>query len=165
MFIYRVGGKHLSFIVSILIVIADQLTKYLAVKFLMNKRPIILIDNLIELHFVKNYGAAFGIMQNRRWFFIIITIFVLSAIIIFIIKNKYNLHILTKISLGALLGGAAGNLIDRIRLSYVVDFIKVDLGRLYDFPVFNIADIFIVTGTILLVLLILFDKHEVKQGI
>lgn len=155
----------MSFIVSILIVIADQLTKYLAVKFLMNKRPIILIDNLIELHFVKNYGAAFGIMQNRRWFFIIITIFVLSAIIIFIIKNKYNLHILTKISLGALLGGAAGNLIDRIRLSYVVDFIKVDLGRLYDFPVFNIADIFIVTGTILLVLLILFDKHEVKQGI
>ncbi len=155
----------MSFIVGILIVIADQLTKYLAVKFLMNKRPIILIDNLIELHFVKNYGAAFGIMQNRRWFFIIITIFVLSAIIIFIIKNKYNLHILTKISLGALLGGAAGNLIDRIRLSYVVDFIKVDLGRLYDFPVFNIADIFIVTGTILLVLLILFDKHEVKQGI
>ena len=155
----------MSFIVSILIVIADQLTKYLAVKFLMNKRPIILIDNLIELHFVKNYGAAFGIMQNRRWFFIIVTIFVLSAIIIFIIKNKYNLHILTKISLGALLGGAAGNLIDRIRLSYVVDCIKVDLGRLYDFPVFNIADIFIVTGTILLVLLILFDKHEVKQGI
>ena len=155
----------MSFIVGILIVIADQLTKYLAVKFLMNKRPIILIDHLIELHFVKNYGAAFGIMQNRRWFFIIITIFVLSAIIIFIIKNKYNLHILTKISLGALLGGAAGNLIDRIRLSYVVDFIKVDLGRLYDFPVFNIADIFIVTGTILLILLILFDKHEVKQGI
>ncbi len=155
----------MSFIISILIVIADQLTKYLAVKFLMDKRPIILIDDLIELHFVKNYGAAFGIMQNRRWFFIIITIFVLSAIIIFIIKNKYNLHILTKISLGALLGGAAGNLIDRIRLSYVVDFIKVDLGRLYDFPVFNIADIFIVTGTILLILLILFDKHEVKQGI
>lgn len=155
----------MSFIVSILIVIADQLTKYLAVKFLMNKRPIILIDNLIELHFVKNYGAAFGIMQNRRWFFIIITIFVLSAIIIFIIKNKYNLHILTKISLGALLGGAAGNLIDRIRLSYVVDFIKVDLGRLYDFPVFNIADIFIVVGTILLVLLIVFDRHEIKQEI
>jgi len=154
----------LSFIVSILIVVADQLTKYLAVEFLMDKRPIVLINNLIELHFVKNYGAAFGIMQNKRWFFIVITLIVLMAIIIFIIKNNYILHKLTKIALGSLLGGATGNLIDRIRLSYVVDFIKVDLGRLYDFPVFNIADIFIVVGTILLVLLILFDKHEVKQG-
>ncbi|MDY0234408.1 MAG: signal peptidase II [Gudongella sp.] len=154
----------MSFIVSILIVVADQLTKYLAVEFLMDKRPIVLINNLIELHFVKNYGAAFGIMQNKRWFFIVITLIVLMAIIIFIIKNNYILHKLTKIALGSLLGGATGNLIDRIRLSYVVDFIKVDLGRLYDFPVFNIADIFIVVGTILLVLLILFDKHEVKQG-
>lgn len=165
MFIYRVGGNHLSFMVSILIVIADQLTKYLAVEFLMDKRPIVLINNLIELHFVKNYGAAFGIMQNQRWFFIIITLFVLTAIVIFIIKYKYSLHLLTRISLGALLGGATGNLIDRIRLSYVVDFIKVDLGRLYDFPVFNIADIFIVVGTILLVLLIVFDRHEIKQEI
>lgn len=155
----------MSFIVSIIIVIADQLTKYLAVEFLMNKRPIVLINNLIELHFVRNYGAAFGIMQNQRWFFIIITLVVLIAIIIFILKNNYNLHILTKISLGALLGGATGNLIDRIRLSYVIDFIKVDLGKLYDFPVFNIADIFIVIGTMLLVLLILLDRHETKQEI
>ena len=134
----------MSFIVSFLILIADQLSKYLAVEFLMDKRPIVLINNLIELHFVKNYGAAFGIMQNQRWFFVVIT--------------------LTKISLGALLGGASGNLIDRIRISYVIDFIKVDLGRLYDFPVFNIADIFIVVGTSLLVILILLDKHEIKQG-
>jgi signal peptidase II len=155
----------LSFIVSILIVIADKLTKYLAVEFLMDKKPIVLINNLIELHFVKNYGAAFGIMQNQRWLFIVITIIVLLAIIIFIIRANDRLHILTKISLGSLLGGASGNLIDRIRLTYVVDFIKVDLGRLYDFPVFNIADIFIVIGTILLVLLILFDRHEVKQGV
>jgi signal peptidase II len=155
----------LSFIVSILIVIADQLTKFLAVEFLMDKRPIVFINNLIEFHFVKNYGAAFGIMQNQRWFFIVITLVVLLAIVIFIIKSNVNLHVLTKISLGALLGGATGNFIDRVRLSYVVDFIKVDLGRLYDFPVFNIAYIFIVVGTILLVLLILFDRHEVKQGI
>ena len=155
----------MSFIVSFLILIADQLSKYLAVEFLMDKRPIVLINNLIELHFVKNYGAAFGIMQNQRWFFVVITLLVLTGIIIFIIKSNHKLHILTKISLGALLGGASGNLIDRIRISYVIDFIKVDLGRLYDFPVFNIADIFIVVGTSLLVILILLDKHEIKQGI
>lgn len=153
----------MSFIVSILIIIADQLSKYLAVEFLMDKRPIVVINNLIELHFVKNFGAAFGILQNQRWFFIVITFLVLTGIIIFVIKKKDSLHFFTKLSLGALLGGAIGNLIDRVKLGYVVDFIKVDLGRLYDFPVFNIADIFIVIGTLLLVLLILLDRHEIKQ--
>jgi len=155
----------LSFIIGILIIAADQLSKYLAVAYLMDKRPIVLINNLIELHFVRNYGAAFGIMQNQRWLFIVITVLVLIGIIVFIIKNNNKLNIFTKISLGALLGGASGNLIDRVHLTYVIDFIKVDLGSLYDFPVFNIADIFIVVGTSLLVILILFDMHELKEEI
>lgn len=155
----------MSFIIGILIIAADQLSKYLAVAYLMDKRPIVLINNLIELHFVRNYGAAFGIMQNQRWLFIVITVLVLIGIIVFIIKNNNKLNIFTKISLGALLGGASGNLIDRVHLTYVIDFIKVDLGSLYDFPVFNIADIFIVVGTSLLVILILFDMHELKEEI
>lgn len=155
----------MSFIIGILIIAADQLSKYLAVAYLMDKRPIVLINNLIELHFVRNYGAAFGIMQNQRWLFIVITVLVLIGIIVFIIKNNNKLNVFTKISLGALLGGASGNLIDRVHLTYVIDFIKVDLGSLYDFPVFNIADIFIVVGTSLLVILILFDMHELKEEI
>jgi len=159
-----VGGKALGFILGILIILADQATKYLSVVYLMNKKPIVLINDLLELHFVKNYGAAFGILQNQRLFFIAVTTLVLVVMSIYMIKNQKKLTLVANFAMGFLLGGALGNLIDRVRLGYVVDFIKVDLGRLYDFPVFNIADVFIVFGTGLLIFVILFDKYEKSTG-
>lgn len=158
-----VGGRILAFLLGALIILADQVTKYLSVVYLMDKRPVVLIENLLELHFVKNYGAAFGILQNQRFFFITITSLVLIGMSIYMIKNKNKLTRVVQLAMGFLLGGALGNLIDRIRLGYVVDFIKVDL-RIYDFPVFNIADIFIVIGTGLLIFVILFDKYEKAMG-
>src|SRR5690554_4157440 len=158
-----VGGRILAFLLGALIILADQVTKYLSVVYLMDKRPVVLIENLLELHFVKNYGAAFGILQNQRFFFITITSIVLIGMSFYMIKNKNKLTRVAQLAMGFLLGGALGNLIDRIRLGYVVDFIKVDL-RIYDFPVFNIADIFIVIGTGLLIFVILFDKYEKAMG-
>jgi len=158
-----VGGKTLGFLLGVLIILADQMTKYLSVVHLMDKRPVVLIENLLELHFVRNYGAAFGILQNQRLFFIAITSLVLIGLSIYMIRNRHKLTSLANLAMGFLLGGALGNLIDRIRLGYVVDFIKVDL-RVYDFPVFNIADIFIVLGTGLLIFVILFDKYEKSTG-
>lgn len=158
-----VGGKKLGFLMGILIIIADQSTKYLSVVYLMDKRPVVLIENLLELHFVRNYGAAFGILQNQRVFFITITSLVLIGMSIYMIRNRNKLTEIANLAMGFLLGGALGNLIDRIRLGYVVDFIKVDL-RIYDFPVFNIADIFIVLGTGLLIFVILLDKYEKSTG-
>jgi signal peptidase II len=153
----------LGFLLGILIIVADQATKYLSFQYLMNKKPIVLIENLLELHFVKNYGAAFGILQNQRFFFIAITSIVLVGMSVYMIRNRNKLTQVANLAMGFLLGGALGNLIDRIRLGYVVDFIKVDL-RIYDFPVFNIADIFIVLGTGLLIYVILFDKYEKSMG-
>jgi len=153
----------LGFLLGILIIVADQATKYLSFQYLMDKKPIVLIENLLELHFVKNYGAAFGILQNQRFFFIAITSIVLVGMSVYMIRNRNKLTQVANLAMGFLLGGALGNLIDRIRLGYVVDFIKVDL-RIYDFPVFNIADIFIVLGTGLLIYVILFDKYEKSMG-
>ncbi|WP_409227416.1 signal peptidase II [Gudongella sp. SC589] len=153
----------MGFLLGILIIVADQATKYLSFQYLMNKKPIVLIENLLELHFVKNYGAAFGILQNQRFFFIAITSIVLVGMSVYMIRNRNKLTQVANLAMGFLLGGALGNLIDRIRLGYVVDFIKVDL-RIYDFPVFNIADIFIVLGTGLLIYVILFDKYEKSMG-
>ncbi|MCR3956088.1 MAG: signal peptidase II [Gudongella sp.] len=153
----------MGFLLGILIIIADQATKYLSVVYLMDKRPVVLIENLLELHFVRNYGAAFGILQNQRVFFITITSLVLIGMSIYMIRNRNKLTEIANLAMGFLLGGALGNLIDRIRLGYVVDFIKVDL-RIYDFPVFNIADIFIVLGTGLLIFVILLDKYEKSTG-
>lgn len=151
----------MGLILSIFIVFIDQLAKSAATQYLMGQRPIEIIRNFVELHYVKNFGAAFGILQNQRWFFIIITSVVVLAMIVYMVKNSNSLTTLTKLSISMLSGGAVGNLIDRIRLGYVVDFIKLDL-KIYNFPVFNIADMFIVAGTALLVYTVLFDKLEKK---
>lgn len=150
-------------LLPIIIVILDQLAKSAAVKYLMDKAPYIFIPGHFEFRYVRNYGAAFGILQQKRIFFIIITSVVILFIIYFLYKNFSSLSWLTKFSVSLLLGGAIGNFIDRIRLGYVVDFIRVNLFKSYDFPVFNIADMFIVVGTILIVFVVLFDKYEVER--
>lgn len=149
----------LFIVLSIVIVILDQITKSLAIKYLLGQAPIVIIPGHFEFRFVKNYGAAFGILQEKRIFFIIITTLVILFIVGFLYKNFNSLSNFSIFSISILLGGAIGNYIDRIRLGYVVDFIRVNLIKSYDFPVFNIADIFIVVGTFFIVLLVLFDKQ------
>jgi signal peptidase II len=78
------------------------------------------------------------------------------------LKNDKRMTLVSKLAISMLVGGAVGNLLDRWRLGFVVDFIKIDL-KIYNFPVFNIADIFIVVGTALLVYTVVFDKLELKQ--
>lgn len=148
------------FILSVVIIILDQLSKFAAIKFLKTSPPYIIIPNFFQFNYVENYGAAFGILQNKKIFFIIITLAVILAITIFLVKNYYSINIFMRIGLGMLLGGAIGNFIDRVRLNYVIDFISFRLINRYEFPVFNIADIFVVLGTIILLFLILFDKYE-----
>ena len=149
------------FILSFISIILDQVTKLMAIKYLKSAASRKIIGDFLQLTYVENYGAAFGILQNRKIFFIIVTSAVILGITIFLIRNYYQLNVFMRIGLSMLLGGAIGNFIDRIRLGYVVDFISVRLINRYDFPVFNIADISIVIGTGLILLLVLFDKYEV----
>lgn len=146
--------------IFILILILDQLTKYFAVKFLMNGEPYVIIKGFLQLEYVENFGAAFGILQNRKIFFIIITLAVIITVIFYLKRNYYYINRPMKVALTMLLAGAIGNFIDRVRLGYVVDFIHVNFGKFYDFPVFNIADSFIVISTILIVYMVLFNKYE-----
>ncbi len=146
-------------LLPIVIIILDQFTKFLAVKYLVGQPPIVIIPEHFEFRFVKNFGAAFGILQEKRIFFILITTAVIIFIIVFLYKNFKSLSNFANFSILLLLGGAAGNYIDRIRLGYVVDFIRVNIFKSYDFPVFNVADIFIVVGTILIVFVVLFDNQ------
>lgn len=148
------------FLLSFIIIILDQVTKVLAIKHLKTSTPYIILDNFFQFNYVENYGAAFGILQNKKMFFIIVTLVVIVGISFFIIKNYYEINIWLRIALSMLLGGAIGNFIDRIRLGYVVDFISFRLINQYDFPVFNIADISIVIATGLILILVLFDKYE-----
>ena len=148
------------FILPVLIVLMDQFTKFQAIRYLKDQKPYVIIKDYFELHYVENYGAAFGILQQMRVLFLIITSLVLLFIILYLFKNHQNLTSLAKFSIMLLLGGAIGNFIDRARLGYVVDFLRVNLTKSYDFPVFNIADMAIVVSTVFIVYVVLFDKYE-----
>lgn len=152
------------YIIFIIIVAVDQITKYYAVEKLMGQDPFTIIGEFLQFNYTENPGAAFGILQNKQYFFIIITVVIVTGIIIFMKLNKNTLSKMMKISLVMILAGAIGNFIDRIRLGYVVDFIDVKFGNFYDYPIFNIADSSIVVATFIIMYLILTNKYEINRN-
>lgn len=148
----------LYFLISTFIIIIDQFSKYLAITQLKPMGTYPLIDGVFHLTFAKNTGAAFSIFSNQQLFLITITSIVTLLIAFYLYKSvKEKNDLVFKLSLSFILGGAIGNLIDRIRFNYVVDFFDF---RLINFAIFNIADSFIVVGTILLSIYILFFDNE-----
>lgn len=141
-----------------LLLLADQLTKLWAVKILKPIGSIPIIRNVLEIYYVENRGAAFGIMQNKQWFFLIITVVVLVGLIWISGKIPEEKHFTPlKVCLYFVGAGAVGNMIDRIFRKYVVDFIYFSL---INFPVFNVADIYVTVAAFLLVVLMLFFYQE-----
>lgn len=141
-----------------LLLLADQLTKLWAVKILKPIGSIPIIRNVLEIYYVENRGAAFGIMQNKQWFFLIITVVVLVGLIWISGKIPEEKHFTPlKVCLYFVGAGAVGNMIDRIFRKYVVDFIYFSL---INFPVFNVADIYVTVAAFLLVILMLFFYQE-----
>lgn len=126
---------------AVLLIFVDSLTKFFAVGYLKDKESINLY--LIKLTYVENRGAAFGILQGQKFFFIIITFCVLIAIIYYYEK----VDTLSKLSLIFIFSGTVGNFIGRLFFGYVVDFIELSF---IDFPVFNLADIFLTIGAVIL---------------
>ncbi len=151
----------MELIVIVFILFADQFSKHAAIKYLKGNRPHKIVEDFFQFNYVENRGAAFGILEHKRLFFIIITLIIIIVLSLYLIKYYDNLSAYTKVAFSMLIGGALGNLIDRIRFGYVVDFISFKLKGYYNFPVFNIADIFIVVSTMLIIFVIMFDKVEV----
>ena len=145
-------------IIILAIVISDQITKQLVLSNLKEIGSIPIIQNVFHLTYVENRGAAFGILQNQKYFFVIMKFIVITAIIYVLIKHK-DLRKSVVICLSLIVGGAIGNLIDRLRFGFVVDF--------FDFiiwPVFNIADMAIVLAQILLIYIVLkYDSFKQKE--
>ncbi|MBF8982211.1 signal peptidase II [Lutibacter sp. B2] len=134
----------MNYVLVFVIVMCDQFTKYLAQTKLSTLISIPIIKNVFHLTYVRNVGAAFGIMQHKQLFFIVMTIVVITGIVGFSFKYK-NMHKVVFYSLSLIVGGAIGNFIDRVRVGYVIDFFDFRI-----WPVFNIADISIVIGALLL---------------
>lgn len=140
------------------LVVLDQFTKWLAITKLKPIHDYPIVDGVFHLTYVENRGAAFGILQGKKILFIIITVIVMAFVTVYYHKlpsgGKYNWMKFCLILIG---GGAIGNLIDRIRLNYVVDFLYF---KLIDFPVFNVADICVVVGVAILAVLILMTPED-----
>lgn len=142
-------------LIAAAIVALDQIIKNVLVKALANG-SITVIKNFFYLVYVENYGIAFGMFKNKTLFFII-TQCIISVLIAFMIYKVHDKSISVAICLSLILGGAIGNLIDRIRLGYVIDYFSFTIFP----PVFNLADSAIVVGAILLSLILVFNK-EIK---
>jgi signal peptidase II len=133
------------FIITLSTVLLDQLTKLLAYKNLLLNQSVPLIKGIFHLTLVYNRGGAFGILKNQTQLFIFTSIFAIILIVLSLKKNKYKKHFLYSVSLSFILGGALGNLIDRVTLGYVIDFLDLHI-----WPVFNVADSAITIGAVLL---------------
>ena len=146
------------FIGCVLLILLDQVTKLLVLQNLKGQNPVTLIPDVFQLLYVENRGAAFGILQNRQWVFLIITVIVLAALLWALPKIPQERHFLPLTLCLCFIGaGAVGNMIDRIFRGYVVDFFYF---KLIDFPVFNVADIYVTTAAVILIVLIVFLYKE-----
>ena len=136
----------------------DQLTKYIAVLNLKDQSPFVLIDGVFELRYLENRGAAFGMMQDMRVVLAAGALLVCGAVIYLYLRMPENRRYLPlRICAVLLCAGAVGNMIDRVRLGYVIDFFYF---RLIDFPIFNVADCYVVAACIVFALLVLFYYRE-----
>lgn len=146
----------LAIILIIVLAAADQLTKLYAINVVKPAGMITVIDNFYYFVYVENRGAAFGIMQNKQWFFIAVTFIIIAAFGYTLTKYKIEGKLFFA-ALVLVMGGGLGNLIDRIFRGYVVDFLQFSFFS----PVCNVADYFITVGAVLLVISVLFCRKNI----
>lgn len=141
-----------------LILCVDQLSKYIAVRSLSVGESVPLIHDIFHITLVHNTGAAFGMMSSRVYLFIVIAVVSSGVILYFLKKRSDLLNVIERVALSFILGGALGNLIDRLRLGYVIDFLDFRV-----WPVFNLADSFITVGAVLMTWSVIFIRKDEKK--
>ena len=138
---------------GVVLVGIDQLTKHLATTFLKGNEAIALIPGVFELQYATNKGAAFGILKNFRWVFMVFTVLIIGVMLYVLLCGHFKRYRWIQFSAVLVIAGGIGNLIDRILFGYVVDFLYV---KAINFPIFNFADCCIVVGSIILLICFLF---------
>lgn len=146
----------MTWIVVIAVLVADRVTKVLCLQYLVPLGTVPVINGVFHLTYVENTGAAFGMLQGKNWFFIPAVILV-SIVLVYLIWSMKDASRYMRISLALILGGAIGNLIDRLWLGYVVDFLDFRV-----WPVFNVADSCVVVGAVLLGYLVVVKGEGIK---
>lgn len=149
--------KHISCLIMIILIVAfDQITKYFASLKLADGSVAKFIPGVVQFKYAENTGMAFSMLSGARWVFIALTVVVCVGVFYYLFSNRCK-SLWLYWSLGVILSGGIGNLIDRIRFGYVVDFIE---PTFVNFAIFNIADCAVTCGAVVLVGYLLYDAFK-----
>jgi len=155
--VFKSNIKLLSW--SLIIVLLDQITKILISRSIIYGDSISILGDVLRFTYIKNPGMAFGIQVGNRIFFTVFALIASIVILVYLFRLKPE-NFSARFALASILGGAIGNLIDRIAYKEVIDFIDI---RIIRWPIFNIADIAVTLGMILLIAFVMFDNHELES--
>jgi signal peptidase II len=156
----------MKFILYCLVILAelsiDQYSKFVIVRDFSLHQSIEIIKDFFSITYVQNFGAGFSILQNAKIFLSVISISVIVMLTYYFFENKKKKDYLNKTAYLLIIGGALGNLVDRLKQDFVVDFLDFKIFG-YDFPVFNFADCFITVGCFILIIAILLEQKHAKN--
>ena len=148
-------------LVAVAIVLADQVTKLLVLQHIPEHGYVKVIPGLVCFTYVQNFGAAFSSFEGMQWLFALVFLVMTAGVLLEYFWKNLGFNTFERWCIVAIYGGGLGNMIDRMRYGYVVDMIATEF---IDFPVFNVADIFITCGCIaMMVSLLLFNKNFWKE--
>lgn len=146
------------YLLALVVLIVDQVTKYLVVQNIELYQVKAFLPGVLSWMYIQNTGAAWSILEGQMWFFYVITTVVIIGVI-YIMQKYAKESRLFSMGLALILAGALGNFIDRIRLGYVVDMVRIEL---IDFPIFNVADMSLSIGVALIIVYVLLDEKNKK---
>lgn len=144
----------INILIIVLCIAADQLTKICAAANLKEISTLPIIENIFHFTYVENRGAAFGMLADHRWVFMILSVVGIAAIFVYLTVTKPKSWWM-RLALCFIVGGGVGNMIDRIARGYVIDFIDC---RFIDFYVFNVADSFVCVGCAMFIIAVIIDE-------
>jgi signal peptidase II len=150
----------LTFIVAVIVIAADQASKFWVETVLRKTIDIPIWNGVFHFYYMENTGAAFGMLPGFKWVFLALSATAALLIAAFVIYKRRGLHWSLYLPLGMIMGGAVGNMIDRVRLGYVLDFMYF---KLINFAIFNVADASLVVGSILMGVYLLFIHERVSK--
>lgn len=149
----------INILIIVLCIAADQLTKICAAANLKDISTLPIIENIFHFTYVENRGAAFGMLADHRWVFMILSVVGIAAIFVYLTVTKPKSWWM-RLALCFIVGGGVGNMIDRIARGYVIDFIDC---RFIDFYVFNVADSFVCVGCAMFIIAVIIDEVRERK--
>ncbi|WP_347298619.1 signal peptidase II [Dolosigranulum savutiense] len=147
------------YIIAMILIGLDQLSKYLTVQEIALGEVVSLVPNVLSLTYIRNSGAAWSILEDQMIFFYVITVVVVGALIYFL-HTEGKKSPIASTGIVFIMGGAIGNFIDRLHLKYVIDMIRLEF---INFPIFNVADMALTVGVIILIGYIVYDELVKKK--